>query len=136
MNKIIKIIGAVVATGATAIAGGLLYQKGYKSGYDEALHDCDKEYSNDEDDEEDYGDEYFNNDKHMTLPVAFTTEEFYQARDIIKNANRASISFLMREMHIQYPKAKAIIQHMEEMGYVSPLMRGNWREVHIEDRCI
>ena len=37
MNKICKTLGAIATVGATAIAGTLLYRKGYDKGFDKAL---------------------------------------------------------------------------------------------------
>ena len=57
MNKICKTLGAIATVGATAIAGTLLYRKGYDKGFDKALRKNDDDYDFDDFYDDDYEEE-------------------------------------------------------------------------------
>jgi S-DNA-T family DNA segregation ATPase FtsK/SpoIIIE len=44
-----------------------------------------------------------------------------EAIEIVKEYNRASVSFLQRKLHIGYPRAARIIDQLEERGIIGPL---------------
>jgi S-DNA-T family DNA segregation ATPase FtsK/SpoIIIE len=55
------------------------------------------------------------------------------AIDVVKKAQRASVSLLQRRLRIGYPRAARLIDQLEEMGIVGPSQgSGKDREVLVE----
>ncbi|MEA2088233.1 MAG: DNA translocase FtsK, partial [Patescibacteria group bacterium] len=54
-----------------------------------------------------------------------------EAREIVINSERASISFLQRKMRIGYNKAAGIIDALESLGVVGPADGAKGRQVLI-----
>ena len=60
---------------------------------------------------------------------AFTNEEYQRALEIVRSNNRASTSFLQREMQTGYNVAAEIIGKMEKQGIISAPNHMGKREV-------
>lgn len=143
MNKICKILGAITTAGTAVIAGTILYRKGYDNGFDYALRKNDDDYDfddfcDDEDYDFDCGDNESDESEAKTFYcdenchcLGFTFSEFHKAVKVIKEHNRASIALLKNEMNITYDKAKALIQYLEDKGYIGSVHGSQPREIHM-----
>ena len=60
---------------------------------------------------------------------AFTNEQYQRALEIVRSNNRASTSFLQREMQTGYNVAAEIIGKMEKQGIISAPNHMGKREV-------
>jgi S-DNA-T family DNA segregation ATPase FtsK/SpoIIIE len=57
-----------------------------------------------------------------------------QAIQIVRKTRRASASLLQRRLRIGYPRAARLMDELEEMGVVGPLLAGSLdREVLLDD---
>jgi S-DNA-T family DNA segregation ATPase FtsK/SpoIIIE len=57
-----------------------------------------------------------------------------QAIQIVRKTRRASASLLQRRLRIGYPRAARLMDELEEMGVVGPLLAGSRdREVLLDD---
>lgn len=63
------------------------------------------------------------------MSKSFTNEEYQRALEIVRSNNRASTSFLQREMQTGYNVAAEIIGKMEKQGIISAPNHMGKREV-------
>ena len=47
-----------------------------------------------------------------------------QAIDVLRRTNRASASFLQRQLHLSYPRAAWLIDELENRGIIGPAQSG------------
>ncbi|MBO4688916.1 MAG: DNA translocase FtsK [Clostridiales bacterium] len=59
-------------------------------------------------------------------------ELFYDAVDVVIQANYASVSLLQRKMSLGYPRASRLIDRMAEKGYIGPFEGSKPRKVLID----
>ena len=60
-------------------------------------------------------------------PITF--ELLFKAVDLVVQSQQASVSYLQRKLHIDYRKAAALIDHMEQLQVIGLFENSNPREV-------
>lgn len=135
MNKIEKIFGAIAVTGIATVSGRILYNRGYENGYKQALRD-DDEYNDCDDFNDDEAAEngiYYSDDFREGL--GFSYSEFLDAMNVIRESHRASAWLLKERLNISYDKARALIQHFMDIGYIGTIRQAphNSFEVYIDE---
>lgn len=123
MNKICKILGAIATVGATAVAGTLLYRKGYDKGFDKALRKNDDDYDFDDFYDDDDYEEEVTNDGMRTVycdndskELGFTFPQFIQSVEILSEPDNG-LEELYREMNVDFNTAYKLYSYIKTHHY-------------------